>query len=82
MPAPPETDLAKIRKYCQTRVPARLRDQVWIEASVRGGSVETDVWQLPASAREREAPLLHRIRRGTGFSLGPLFDHREPSRVT
>ena len=39
MPAPPETDLAKIRKYCQTRVPARLRDQVRIEASVRGGSV-------------------------------------------
>ena len=24
--------------------------------------METDTWQLPASAREREAPLLHRIR--------------------
>src|SRR5262249_7395562 len=24
--------------------------------------VETDAWQLPASAREREAPLLHRIK--------------------
>jgi Protein of unknown function (DUF3024) len=39
VPAPPETDLAKIRKYCQTRVPARLRDQVRIEATVRGSSV-------------------------------------------
>jgi hypothetical protein len=39
MPAPPETDLARIRKYCQTRVLARLRDQVRIEATVRGGSV-------------------------------------------
>jgi Protein of unknown function (DUF3024) len=39
MPAPPETDLAKIQKYCQTRVPTRLRRQVRIEASVRGGSV-------------------------------------------
>ena len=28
---PPETDLAKIRKYCQAQVPARLRDQVRIE---------------------------------------------------
>jgi hypothetical protein len=39
MPAPPETDLAKIRKYCQAQVPARLRDQVRIEATVRGSSV-------------------------------------------
>ncbi len=37
--APPETDLAKIRKYCQAQVPARLRDQVRIEATVRGSSV-------------------------------------------
>jgi len=33
MPAPPETDLLKIRKYCQTRVPARLRHQVRIAAN-------------------------------------------------
>lgn len=39
MPAPPETDLAKIRKYCQAQVPARLRDQVRIETAVRGSSV-------------------------------------------
>jgi hypothetical protein len=25
---PPETDLAKIRKYCRTKVPAHLRDQI------------------------------------------------------
>jgi Protein of unknown function (DUF3024) len=39
VPAPPETDLAKIRKYCQSRVPARLRHRVRIEAAVRGSSV-------------------------------------------
>jgi hypothetical protein len=39
MPAPPETDLARIRKYCQAQVPAHLRDQVRIEATVRGNSV-------------------------------------------
>jgi hypothetical protein len=39
MPAPPETDVAKIQKYCQAQVPAHLRDQVRIEATVRGSSV-------------------------------------------
>jgi hypothetical protein len=39
MAAPPEADLARIRKYCHSRVPARLHDQVRIEATVRGGSV-------------------------------------------
>jgi DUF3024 family protein len=39
MPAPPETDLAKIRKYCQAQVPAHLRDQVRIEATARGNSI-------------------------------------------
>lgn len=39
MPAPPETDLAKILKYCQAQVPARLRDRARIEATVRGSSV-------------------------------------------
>ena len=38
-PPPPATDLARIRKYCQSRVPARLHDQVRTEATVRGGSV-------------------------------------------
>jgi len=39
VPEPPETDVARIRKYCNTRVPARLRRQVRVEAAVRGYSV-------------------------------------------
>lgn len=39
MPAPPETDLAKIRKYCQAQVPDHLHDQIRIEVTVRGSSV-------------------------------------------
>ena len=39
MPSPPETDLAKIRKYCRARVPADIRRQVRVEAAVRGNSV-------------------------------------------
>lgn len=39
VPAPPETDVAKIRKYCRARVPARLLHQVRIEAAVLGVSV-------------------------------------------
>ena len=39
MPAPPETDVARIRKYCRARVPPRLRHQARIEAAVRGNSV-------------------------------------------
>ena len=39
MLAPPETDVAKIRKYCRARVPPSFRDQIRIEAGVRGSSV-------------------------------------------
>ena len=39
MPAPPETDVARIRKYCLARVPASFRDQIRIEAAIRGSSV-------------------------------------------
>ena len=39
MPAPPETDVAKIRKYCRARVPACFRHQVRVEAAVRSNSV-------------------------------------------
>lgn len=35
----PETDLARIRAYCDSRVSARLRDQIRVEAAVRGNSV-------------------------------------------
>ena len=34
-----ETDVAKIRKYCRGRVPARLRHQVRVETAVHGNSV-------------------------------------------
>ena len=37
--APPETDITRIRKYCQGRVPAHFRPQVRVEAAVRGNSV-------------------------------------------
>ena len=39
MPAPQETDVARIRKYCRARVPASFRDQIRLEAAVRGSSV-------------------------------------------
>jgi Protein of unknown function (DUF3024) len=39
VPAPPETDVARIRRYCRARVPVRLRHQVRVEAAVRGNSV-------------------------------------------
>jgi hypothetical protein len=35
----PELDLARIRHYCDGRVPTHLRDQVRIEVDVRGRSV-------------------------------------------
>ena len=39
MPAPPETDVARIRKYCRARVPANFRDQIRVEAAVSGSAV-------------------------------------------
>jgi hypothetical protein len=39
VPAPPETDIAKIRKYCRARVPGRLLCQARIETAVRGNPV-------------------------------------------
>ena len=35
----PDLDLARIRRYCEGRVPTRLRDQIRIELDVRGRSV-------------------------------------------
>jgi hypothetical protein len=35
----PDLDLAKIRRYCEGRVPTRLRDRIRIELDVRGRSV-------------------------------------------
>lgn len=39
MPAPPETDIARIGKYCCARVPTSTRDQIRVEAALRGNSV-------------------------------------------
>ena len=36
---PPELDLARIRRFCADRVPAHVRDEVRIEAEVRGQTV-------------------------------------------
>jgi len=35
----PDVDLARIRRYCDGRVPVRLRDQIRIELEVHGRSV-------------------------------------------
>lgn len=39
MPTLPELDVARIRSYCEGRVPADLRDRMRLEVSVRGKSV-------------------------------------------
>lgn len=39
MSAVPDLDLARIRKYCDARVPKRLRDELRVEVGVRGKSV-------------------------------------------
>ena len=38
-PAPPELDLARIRRFCADRVPAHVREEIRIEAEVRGERV-------------------------------------------
>jgi hypothetical protein len=35
----PETDLARIRRFCAAQVPAHMRDQVRVEYRVRGSAV-------------------------------------------
>jgi Protein of unknown function (DUF3024) len=39
MPALPDLDLARIRRYCDSRVPADLRDEARVEATQRGKNV-------------------------------------------
>jgi hypothetical protein len=36
---PPETDIARVRRYCQRRVPPHARDQVRLETVVRGSAI-------------------------------------------
>jgi hypothetical protein len=39
VPAVPELDLARIRHYCESKVPQQIRDKVRVEMDVRGRSV-------------------------------------------
>ena len=39
MPALPDLDLVRIHRYCDSRVPARLRDEARLEATTRGKNV-------------------------------------------
>ena len=39
VPALPDLDLARIHRYCGSRVPARMREEVRVEATHRGRSV-------------------------------------------
>jgi hypothetical protein len=39
MPSLPDLDVVRIRAYCEHRVPEHVRDQVRVEATVRGRSV-------------------------------------------
>jgi hypothetical protein len=39
VPAVPELDLVRIRRFCDSRVPAPLRHEARVEADVRGKSV-------------------------------------------
>ena len=35
----PETDLGRIRRYCESQVPAELQDQIRVEYRIRGSAV-------------------------------------------
>jgi hypothetical protein len=39
MPAVPDLDLASVHRYCDTRVPAHMRDEARVEATHRGQNV-------------------------------------------
>lgn len=39
MPRPPEADLARIQRWCETQVPADMRHRIRIEHQVRGRTV-------------------------------------------
>ena len=39
VPAVPETDLARLRRFCEDQTPAEFRDEMRIEVDVRGRSV-------------------------------------------
>jgi hypothetical protein len=70
VPAVPDLDLARIRQFCERRVPSHLRDELRVEADVRGRSVTIvecrPPWHpnLTAWSRMRIAQLRYN---GTGY---------------
>ena len=44
---PAETDIARVRRYCQRRVPPHARDQVRLETVVRGSAITIIEWRAP-----------------------------------
>ena len=53
----PELDLARVRRFCHDRIPEHVRDQVRLEADVRGRSITIlecrPIWSDPSAERTR-----------------------------
>lgn len=45
--SPPDLDVARIRKYAETRVPEHARDQIRMEIKIRGNSVTLIQRRIP-----------------------------------
>lgn len=58
--AVPETDLARIRRFCDEQVPPEMRDQVRVEHRVRGRTVtiveHRPPWNLALGAEWTDTP--------------------------
>jgi hypothetical protein len=50
----PETDIARVRRYCQRRVPPHARDQVRLKTVVRGSAIT--IMERRASWRDDFGP--------------------------
>jgi Protein of unknown function (DUF3024) len=57
---PPETDIARVRRYCQRRVPPHARDQVRLETVVRGSAIT--IMERRASWRDDFGPEWSRLK--------------------
>jgi hypothetical protein len=79
VPAVPELDLAHIRRFCHSRVPAHLRDEARVEADLRGKSVTIfdcrPPWHpnLTDWSRVGDDPQAVELR--GGLLLDPTFRH-------
>ena len=74
MPTVPDLDLARIRQFCERRVPAHLRDEARVEADTRGKSVTIFDCRPPWHPLQRTHRLgtPHHPRRLTDRALGYL----------